>query len=106
MAVATLHTSSISSPCRFLIDHELVNVAVRKARQGLEEVVRQGLADFADLDITRCPVDAVTQWRIALDYELPGYDAAYLQLALDLEAPLVTFDLRLGEAARRLLGNS
>lgn len=90
----------------FLIDHELVSVAVRKARQGLEDVVRQGLTDFADLDITRCPVDAAAQWRIAIECELSAYDAAYLQLALDLEAPLATFDRRLGEAARRLLGDS
>ena len=90
----------------FLIDHELVSVAVKKACQGLEEVVRQGLADFAELDITRCPVDAVAQWRIALEHGLSAYDAAYLQLALDLEAPLATFDRHLGEAARRLLGNA
>jgi predicted nucleic acid-binding protein len=90
----------------FLIDHELVSVAAKKARQGLEEVVRQGLSDFAELDITRCPVDAAAQWRVALEHGLSAYDAAYLQLALDLEAPLVTFDRRLGEAARRLLGNS
>lgn len=90
----------------FLIDHELLSVAAKKARQGLEEVVRQGLFDFAELDVTRCPVDAIAQWRVAIEYELSAYDAAYLQLALELEAPLVTFDRRLGETARRLLGSS
>lgn len=90
----------------FLIDHELASVAVKKAGQGLEDVVRQGLADLAELEITRCPVDVAAQRRIALECELSAYDAAYLQLALDLRAPLATFDQRLGRAARRLLGNT
>jgi predicted nucleic acid-binding protein len=90
----------------FLLDHELVSVAVKKAHQGLIDVVRQGLADLAELDITRCAVDAAAQWRVALECQLTAYDAAYLQLALDLQAPLVTFDQRLGQAARRLLGSS
>lgn len=89
-----------------LLDHELVSVAARKARQGLEDVVRQGLADFAELEITRCAVDIAAQWRLALEYDLPAYDAAYLQLAVELQAPLITFDQRLGRAARRLLASA
>jgi len=90
----------------YLIDHELASVAVKKARQGLEEVAHQALADLAELQITRCRVDAAAQWRIALELDLSAYDAAYLQLALDLQAPLATFDQRLGRAARHLLGDS
>ncbi|MBS1270139.1 MAG: hypothetical protein MAG794_01093 [Gammaproteobacteria bacterium] len=90
----------------FLVDHELISVALKKTHQGLGEVVRQGLADLAELKITRCPVDGVAQWRVAIECELSAYDAAYLQLALDLQAPLVTFDRRLGRAAQRLLGSS
>lgn len=87
----------------FLLDHELVGVAVKKARQGLEEVVRQGLADLAELAITRRQVDVAAQWRVAMEYDLSAYDAAYLQLAVELQAPLITFDQRLGHAAKRLL---
>ena len=43
------------------------------------------------------------QWALALEYELTGYDAAYLWLAAELRAPLMTFDTRLGSAARRHL---
>ncbi len=89
----------------FLLDHELASVAVKKTRQGLEEVVQQGLADFAELEVTRCPVDIAAQWRLAVEYDLSAYDAAYLQLAVALQAPLITFDQRLGQAAKRLLQN-
>jgi predicted nucleic acid-binding protein len=89
-----------------LIDHELVSVAVRKSRLGLELVAAQGLADLTRLQLTRCQVDPQAQWRLALQYDLSAYDAAYLWLAAELRAPLVTFDHRLGAAARLHLGGA
>lgn len=103
-AAEALAGTEISAP--FLLDHELTSVAVKKTREGLEEVVRQGLADFAELEITRRAVDVRAQWRLALEHDLSAHDAAYLQLAVELRAPLVTFDQRLGRAARRLLESS
>lgn len=88
-----------------LVDHELVSVAVKKARLGLEETARQGLADLTRLDLTRRAVDATAQWQLALAFELSAYDAAYLWLAAELRAPLATFDARLGAAAQRHLGD-
>ena len=87
-----------------LLADELVSVAVKKSRHGLDEIVRQALADFAALDLTRCRSDVHAQWRLALDHDLTAYDAAYLWLAAELRAPLATFDERLGAAAQALFG--
>jgi predicted nucleic acid-binding protein len=89
-----------------LIADELVSVAIKKAHHGLEEAAVQALAEFGELDLTRCRPDVRAQWRLALDYGLSAYDAAYLWLAADIGAPLVTFDERLGTAARHLLGDT
>ena len=51
----------------------------------------------------RHAVPAAAALELAQRYGLTPYDAAYLWLAERLEAPLVTFDARLGEAARRHL---
>jgi predicted nucleic acid-binding protein len=88
-----------------LIADEVVSVAVKKSRYGLEDVVRRALVDFAELELTRCRSEVQAQWRLALQYELTAYDAAYLWLAAELDAPLATFDERLGAAARALLGS-
>lgn len=82
-----------------LLDHELVSVALKKSRAGLRDVSRQALIDLADLRLTRCTVDASAQFELAQRLDLTAYDAAYVQLALDLGAPLATFDRPLGLAA-------
>ena len=89
-----------------LIADELVSVAVKKSRHGLDDVARQALVDFAELELTRCRPDVHAQWLLALKYDLSAYDAAYLWLAAELGAPLATFDGRLGGAARQLLGSA
>lgn len=84
-----------------LIDYEIANVAVKKSRNGLDEIARQGLVDYADMSLTHHDVDATEQWRLAMRYTLSAYDAAYLWLAEALGAPLATFDQRLGHAAKQ-----
>jgi predicted nucleic acid-binding protein len=79
---------------------------VKKALHGSEAVVRQPLLDFTELQLTPCRADVHAQWRLAIKYELSAYDAAYLWLAAEAGAPLATFDERLGNAARQLLGGA
>lgn len=87
-----------------LIDYEMASVALAKAREGQGEVAAQGLADFRRLALVRAWVDPMPQAALAMSYRISSYDAAYLWLAAELKAPLVTFDARLARAARRHLG--
>jgi len=82
-----------------LLDHELVSVALKKSRAGLSDIAGQALIDLAHLRMTRCAVNASAQFELAQRLELTAYDAAYVQLAVDLGAPLATFDRPLGLAA-------
>jgi predicted nucleic acid-binding protein len=86
-----------------LLDHELVSVALKKARDGFEDPARLGLSVFATLEIARHAVEPSAQWAIALANGLSAYDAAYLALAVELSCPLITFDQKLAAAARRVL---
>jgi predicted nucleic acid-binding protein len=84
-----------------LLDFEIVNVALKKVRNGqTEESIRTALDCYAASDIVRLEVDAAALLPLAQRYRLSAYDAAYLWLAAELKAPLATFDARLGEAAR------
>lgn len=86
-----------------LLDHEMVSVALKKSRSGLSAAARATLLDLADLRLTRRAVNAVAQFELAARLKLTAYDAAYLQLAMDLRAPLVTFDEKLGRVAAEVL---
>jgi predicted nucleic acid-binding protein len=86
-----------------LLDHEMVSVALSKSKSGLQKVAKQALKDMFDLRLTRCAVDSAAQFELARLMKLTTYDAAYLQLAIDLRAPLATFDQKLGRAAKAVL---
>jgi predicted nucleic acid-binding protein len=87
-----------------LLDHEIVSVAITKARRGLPaDDARQALAEYAEIPIEIADPLRHEQFELALRYGVSGYDAAYLWLAAELRAPLLTLDKKLADAARRHL---
>lgn len=93
MAAHALHAPS-------LLPYELANVARSKARSGVPEALaREGLTAFAEQRITLHELDPVHLLATAARHGLTAYDAAYLVLAAALQAPLLTFDKRLADAA-------
>ena len=98
-AVALLRGRALVAP--HLVDYEITNVALNKLRRGrlpLDSV-------SASLDAVRtrnraaCN-DLAAVLALAQRYRLTAYDAAYLWLAEQLEAPLATFDTALARAAQ------
>jgi predicted nucleic acid-binding protein len=87
-----------------LLDHEVVNVAVSKVKRGLAiDTARLALDDYAAFPVEVADPVRSEQFDLAARYALTGYDAAYLWLAAELRAPLLTFDKKLADAARRHL---
>lgn len=100
-ALARLGGHSLHAPN--LLDHEIVSVALKKQRlHWPAESIALALADYAGMaeEIERHAVDAAAQYALALRYGLSAHDAADLWLAVELHAPLATFDARLAAAAQ------
>ncbi|MFT7721348.1 MAG: type II toxin-antitoxin system VapC family toxin [Roseateles sp.] len=84
-----------------LLRHELAQVALTKVRRGEPAVAAlEGLRDYQMQAIAHHDTDAVGQFELGQRYGLSAYDAAYLWLAIQLRAPLATFDRKLGDAAQ------
>jgi predicted nucleic acid-binding protein len=87
-----------------LLPYEVSNVAVMKHCRGTPLTdVRAGVARCLELDLLLEPTDSLQRLELAARYGLSAYDAAYLWLAESVQAPLITFDARLAEAARHHL---
>ena len=80
-----------------------LRMAVRRQRLNLENVP-QLMKQLRNLPLRVDPETDVMGWNeipaIAERFELTTYDAAYLELALRLNAPLATLDQDLARAAR------
>ena len=87
-----------------LLPYEVANVAMMKHRRGepLDDL-KSALQRLAALDLSFEPVHPADTLDLAARYGLTAYDAAYLWLAAAHRAPLLTFDRRLADAARRHL---
>jgi predicted nucleic acid-binding protein len=101
-AVLAIAGRTLHAP--MLLDSEMANVAVKKSRGGAPAaLVGDALARYAEHAIELHRPDVQAQYSLAMRYGLSGYDAAYLWLAGALQAPLVTFDEKLANAARSYL---
>lgn len=105
-AVAWMRGRALCAP--HLVDYELASVAINKVRRrsitGAAAV--SALDAFVSLDLERHAIAPGAMFELAVQYGISAYDAAYLWLAGNLQAPLATFDAELGAAAQRHLGGS
>lgn len=102
-AAEALQGRALHAPA--LLPFEFANVARNKSRAGAPpERVRAALTTFDELRIVLRQAPTLALHDLALACGLSAYDAAYLWLAAELDAPLLTFDRRLALAAQRHLG--
>ena len=102
-ALKLLSGKSLHAPN--LIDHEIISVAVKKSEAKARDLVRRGLDGFRKLRLARHSIDHQAQFELALSQKISAYDAAYLQLAVSLNAPLATYDRVLASAANEVLSS-
>jgi len=88
-----------------VLTYELANVATRKAKSRPEQAsaLSEMLLEGLELGIELMTAPAQSIYPLAHRYQLSAYDAAYLWVAEQLQAPLATFDAQLARAAREHL---
>lgn len=86
-----------------LLRYEMAGICATKLHREpkLARLTVQRYRLFSGLDIEFAEPDWDTLPLLARQWELSAYDAAYLQLALKRNAPLVTLDARLAAAYDR-----
>ena len=86
-----------------LIRYELANVCATKLRRepGAAQRTLSRYRLLQDLDLRTVESDWDLLPELASRWRLTGYDAAYLQVALQAGLPLLTLDARLAKAYER-----
>lgn len=93
------HNESLHAP--HLLDLEVTQVLRRLASQGVISAHRadEAIRDLLDLRITRYPHQVLLRRIWQLRHNFSAYDAAYIVLAEQLRAALITRDARLASAS-------
>lgn len=90
----------------WLLDYEVASVADKKRRSGMNAAaIDAGIRHYEAQGVTMHRASPAAVVALAEEYGLSAYDAAYLAVAAELRASLVTFDHKLGSAASRHLGS-
>jgi predicted nucleic acid-binding protein len=99
--VARLKGEVLHAPWLFHL--EMTNATLSRCRRtpALAERFVAGLTRVLNMPIEVHAVDPLAVFALAVDTGLTAYDAAYLWLSRELNAPLVSLDRELVAAARR-----
>lgn len=99
--VARLTGEALHAPTLFHL--EMTNATLSRCRRApaLAERFVAGFTRVLEMPITVHAVDPLAVFALAVETGLTAYDAAYLWLSRELNAPLVSLDRELLAAARR-----
>jgi predicted nucleic acid-binding protein len=78
-----------------MISYEIGNgfVSLLKRHKLKENEVIEAFNDFSKIPLRMVKVDFAKALKIACKYKIYAYDAYYLEVALRLKLPLITFDI-------------
>ena len=100
--VAKLGRSQMVAPS--LLPYELSSVCFKKMRKepARSEAFRAALQGYVDMPVELVDLTPLAVLQNVELFKLSAYDAAYLCLAMQRNAQLITLDADLGKAAKKL----